>query len=214
MIVTTTERTIAKLDPHVFQTSWLTAVLDDVETAFMVEAGEIIAYANQAYAELLGYARVDDVIGSHLSRLVAEVDSPRLLGYGIMRSRFEPAPRKYQFSARRRDGTAILLHAAVSATVVDRKMIISTIAHPCQDQPRAQDRGGGGPRNRPLLSPRETEVMEMILAGKRMKEIAFTLNLSPKTVSTHRSRMLQKLNLDGNRDLFQYALQHHLVDWT
>ena len=54
----------------------------------------------------------------------------------------------------------------------------------------------------------------MILAGKAMKEIALALNVSPKTVSTHRTRLMQKLHLATTRDLFQYAVTQKLIDWS
>jgi len=56
--------------------------------------------------------------------------------------------------------------------------------------------------------------MEMILGGKAMKEIGLALNISVKTVSTHRTRLMQKLHLTSNRDLFQYAVTHKLIDWS
>ena len=62
-----------------------------------------------------------------------------------------------------------------------------------------------------LLSRRETEVMSMILVGKRLKEIAATLNISVKTVTTHRSRLLRKLNLDDNLSLYRYGISHGLI---
>lgn len=63
-----------------------------------------------------------------------------------------------------------------------------------------------------LLSPRELEVLSGMLAGKRMKEIAFELGLSDKTVATHRFRILRKLELRDNRELFLYAIRHNLID--
>ena len=64
------------------------------------------------------------------------------------------------------------------------------------------------------LSPREKEVLLRLIDGKRIKEIAFELNLSEKTVSTYRSRLLEKLNLRDSRDLFLYAVRNGLLDPT
>jgi GAF domain-containing protein len=63
-----------------------------------------------------------------------------------------------------------------------------------------------------LLSPREREILEGMLAGKRLKEIAFELDVSDKTVATHRFRLLRKLELRDNRELFLYAIRHRLID--
>jgi DNA-binding NarL/FixJ family response regulator len=61
------------------------------------------------------------------------------------------------------------------------------------------------------LSRRESEVMSMILVGKRLKEIAATLDISVKTVTTHRSRLLRKLKLDDNLGLYRYGVRHGLI---
>ncbi len=62
------------------------------------------------------------------------------------------------------------------------------------------------------LSDRERQVMMMIIDGKRMKEIALELGISETTVATHRARLLKKMNLRDNRDLFRYALRHGLIE--
>lgn len=62
------------------------------------------------------------------------------------------------------------------------------------------------------LSPREFEVMIRLAHGERINRIASDLFLSPKTVSTHRRRLLDKLGLSSNVELGLYALHHGLVD--
>lgn len=64
------------------------------------------------------------------------------------------------------------------------------------------------------LSDREFEVLVMIASGRRPKDIAGQLSLSIKTVSTYRSRLLEKLRLSSNAELAVYAAQHHLLDGT
>jgi DNA-binding CsgD family transcriptional regulator len=61
------------------------------------------------------------------------------------------------------------------------------------------------------LSPREREVMNMILSGRRLKEIAATLDISVKTVTTHRSRLLRKLGVDDNLGLYRYGVRNGLI---
>lgn len=61
------------------------------------------------------------------------------------------------------------------------------------------------------LSDREFKVFEMLVAGKRGAEIAHALSLSEKTVSTHKSHVLRKLNLQSGSDLVRYAIRHQLV---
>jgi two-component system, NarL family, invasion response regulator UvrY len=62
------------------------------------------------------------------------------------------------------------------------------------------------------LSNREFQVMRMIAAGKSLKEIAGEINLSPKTVSTFRTRILQKMDFKNNADLIQYAMKNSLME--
>jgi len=55
------------------------------------------------------------------------------------------------------------------------------------------------------LSPREREVVQHLLRGRRSKEIAMLLDVSEKTIWTHRARAFQKLALRGVGDLFRVA---------
>jgi DNA-binding NarL/FixJ family response regulator len=57
------------------------------------------------------------------------------------------------------------------------------------------------------LSPRELEVIRLISVGKNSKEIAFDLDISPKTVETHRCRIMEKLKLSNVADLTRYAIR-------
>jgi DNA-binding NarL/FixJ family response regulator len=62
------------------------------------------------------------------------------------------------------------------------------------------------------LSDREYEVMCMIASGKSIKEIAEELLLSSKTISAHRTHILEKLNIKNNSQLIHYAMKNQLVD--
>jgi two-component system invasion response regulator UvrY len=72
-------------------------------------------------------------------------------------------------------------------------------------------------RNRDLtphrrLSDREFQVFRLLALGKTVKAISGELSLSPQTISTHRSRILEKMQLATNADLTQYALANRLID--
>lgn len=62
-----------------------------------------------------------------------------------------------------------------------------------------------------FLSEREFQVMCLIASGNALSQIAEELNLSVKTVSTYRARILEKMNLKSNVELTHYAIKHHLV---
>ena len=64
----------------------------------------------------------------------------------------------------------------------------------------------------PSLTEREREVIRMVAAGKKSKEIAAALNISVRTADVHRSHILGKLKLQGTADLVRYAIRAKLVE--
>ena len=62
------------------------------------------------------------------------------------------------------------------------------------------------------LSPRELEIAMLLVQGLRQEEIARRLNLSPKTINTHKSRLFAKLDIEDNIALARLASQYGLVD--
>jgi DNA-binding NarL/FixJ family response regulator len=62
------------------------------------------------------------------------------------------------------------------------------------------------------LSDREFQVFREIVSGKAVTDIAAELNLSVKTVSTHKARIMQKMNMSNPAELIRYAIHHRLVD--
>ncbi len=67
---------------------------------------------------------------------------------------------------------------------------------------------------RPLhadLSDREYQVLCMLASGKRISDISHELSLSAKTISTYRARILEKMYMQTNADLTQYAIQNGLI---
>jgi len=70
---------------------------------------------------------------------------------------------------------------------------------------------GGERQPHALLSDRELEVFRLLAAGKGVNEIAEQLCISNKTVSTHKTRLMEKMNLASTADLVRYALEHGLA---
>ncbi|MGC1391847.1 MAG: response regulator transcription factor [Bacteroidales bacterium] len=62
-----------------------------------------------------------------------------------------------------------------------------------------------------LLSPREIEVLQLLAEGKKVVQISFELSLSPKTISTYRERLLEKLKLHTTADLIRYAIMEGIT---
>lgn len=192
---------------------WLRSILDTAADGILVESGERVVYANAAYAKLLGYRRSTDLVYIPIADLVADGDSQRLLRFSRMRVEGRTAPISYDFVALRRDRTTIRLQASVSVAVFLSKLYILTIVRPFSATDGAiENQLIAGPHDG--LSQREREVLDKILAGKRPKEIACDFGVSEKTVATHRTRLLAKLGVADNRELFQYALRHGLIHWS
>ncbi|HDX9589880.1 TPA: response regulator transcription factor [Bacillus pseudomycoides] len=63
-----------------------------------------------------------------------------------------------------------------------------------------------------ILSPREREVLQYLVKGFSLSEIAQELTISIKTVDTHKTRMLNKLNLSKKSELVQYAIKYNLIN--
>jgi two-component system, NarL family, invasion response regulator UvrY len=62
------------------------------------------------------------------------------------------------------------------------------------------------------LSDREFEILKILASGKTVSEAALALSLSVKTVSTHRTRILKKMEMRTNAELMHYAIRHGLVE--
>lgn len=71
--------------------------------------------------------------------------------------------------------------------------------------------GKKGSSEKELLSPREYEVLKHVAKGKTTKEIADKLHISRKTVETHRTRIMQKLDIHSTAELALYALKKGLI---
>jgi len=61
------------------------------------------------------------------------------------------------------------------------------------------------------LTSRQREVLQLLAEGRSMKEIAYILKLTPRTVAFHKYKIMERLRLRTNADLVQYAIQEHVV---
>jgi two-component system, NarL family, invasion response regulator UvrY len=106
-----------------------------------------------------------------------------------------------------KDCDAYELIEAIRSAHQGRKYLSSSIA-----QLIAEDIGGQKTEHpHEVLSDREYQILCMIASGKRIKHIAETLGLSPKTVSTYRNRLLHKLKLQTNEQIISYARNNNLI---
>ena len=100
------------------------------------------------------------------------------------------------------------LASAITTILDGRKYISQYIAEKVLSEPKS----GLSTLPHEKLSPREFQIMCMIARGSSLTEIAGGLFISSKTVSTHRARILEKMNLDKNADIINYAIKNNLVE--
>jgi len=101
------------------------------------------------------------------------------------------------------------LFEAVRSVTQGRHYICSDVA-----QKLALESVVGQAKDTPLnqLSPREMQVMLMVVQGQGNQQISDTLFLSPKTISTYRHRLFEKLGVANDVELTHFAIRHHLVE--
>lgn len=100
------------------------------------------------------------------------------------------------------------LHAALLKVLAGGRYVSPALAEILAE--RLTDEAGR-PRHE-ALSEREFQVLRLIAEGKPVGEIAEALHLSVNTVSTYRSRLLEKMGMASNAELTRYALLHRIVD--
>jgi DNA-binding NarL/FixJ family response regulator len=61
------------------------------------------------------------------------------------------------------------------------------------------------------LTDRQREVLQLLAEGRSMKEVAYILKLTPRTVAFHKYKIMERLRLRTNADLVQYAIREHII---
>ncbi len=110
------------------------------------------------------------------------------------------------FISKNQSGAVLLeaLHSVANGTrYIDPDLVDDTISHLTSRRTKGSSFDD--------LSAREYAVMERLAQGESIKEIAITLNLNPKTISTYRARLLHKLGLTTNAELTALCLQRGVI---
>jgi DNA-binding NarL/FixJ family response regulator len=100
-----------------------------------------------------------------------------------------------------------ILLKAVNRIISGKKYISPAVAEMLADEVGAPD----GKVSHETLSDREYQIFLMITSAKTVSEIAEALSLSGKTISTYRSRILQKMHLRNNAEMMRYAVDNKLT---
>jgi DNA-binding NarL/FixJ family response regulator len=105
-----------------------------------------------------------------------------------------------------KDSPAAALVAAVRKAAAGGKYLSPALSEKIADL-----LGGGRAATHEALSNRELEVLKMIAAGESLVNIAGVLHLSPNTVTTYRTRILEKMGMSSNAELTRYAVENGLL---
>jgi DNA-binding NarL/FixJ family response regulator len=165
---------------------------------------------------------------SHYDVVLLDISMPGLHGLDIIRQLKKESPRlpililsmhseeQYAVRAFRAGASGYLtkqsapdeLLAAIRKVSMGGKYVSSSLAEKLASDLEI----GTGKLPHETLSNREYQVMLMIAAGKTVAEIAEELSLSVQTISTYRSRILQKMQIKNNVELANYVIRKQLLD--
>lgn len=207
---------VAIADDHAIVRTGLQQFLGDQEDITIVGC---VASASEA----LQLARTQPI-----DVLIMDISMPGQSGIDILASlrahapnlailMFSGYPEQHYATALLRQGVSGYLNkecepeeiiAAVRTLARGKRYISTAVAELLAEQLN----GGGNELPHETLSERELQVFLRLARGETITAIAETLSLSVKTVSTYRTRVLEKLSLATNSDITYYALKHQLID--
>jgi PAS domain S-box-containing protein len=191
------------------------SVFDAVQTAVLladVPSGMIVE-ANKSAKRLLG-ASSSELVGMHLADLMQgeEQDSVRAL---LRLHLNQPSPAGQVIHVRHKsNGTIPVLATANTIVIGDANVIVVSLTPPDELAPiRSTERKVSAFRTGlgKKLTQREREILSLICSGKSSRAIAHQLCISEKTVETHRTRIMQKLDTHCVVDLVKFAMINRLA---
>ena len=194
------------VDDHPLVREGLKARLSSVATIEVVgEAGDAVEAAAQVEATRPDLVLMDvgmkDVNGIDLTRQLL-ADHPQLLVLVLsMYDNPEYVNRAMQAGAR-----GYVLKDAPASDIIEAIAVVS--AGGAFLSPAISGRLFRSQTPRPVMSLRESEILACLAKGRSSKQIAQELQLSVRTVESHRQNIKRKLNLDGQAELIKYAVEH------
>jgi RNA polymerase sigma factor (sigma-70 family) len=152
--------------------------------------------------------------GIEAARQIAQVCPPARVIILSMHSTTEHIFRALQAGARGyllKESAGIEVVNAVLAVHAGRRYLSQKISDKVIDDYVQQRQAVETQSPLARLSPREREVLQLVVEGKSSAEVAEILSLSPKTVETYRSRLMQKLGISDLPSLVKFAIRHGLT---
>jgi two-component system, NarL family, response regulator NreC len=204
--------TVVLVDDHAVVRAALKALLDGQDDLEVVgEAGDIasgraIVAEQQPQVLVLDVNLPDGLAVDALPQL--KEDSPRTQVVLLTMERdltlahrgLDAGASGYLF----KDSAHLELIEAVRAAAAGERHLAPAVAAGLKSE--------GDTDDKPVLSPRETDVLKLMALGHTNREIGDQLSLSVRTVETHRAHIQQKLGLSSRPELTRYALANGLID--
>jgi two-component system, NarL family, response regulator NreC len=110
-----------------------------------------------------------------------------------------------------KDSADVDLHRAVEVVAQGKPFFSPAIAGTLLEDYMRQLQQRGLQDSYDLLTEREKEILQLLAEGKSNKDVAGILNLSTNTVETHRTRIMQKLDLHSTADIVLYAVRKGII---
>lgn len=189
-------------------------ILEEFPTAVIIEVGDVESLIAQVVKEewdlIISDISMPGRSGLEALQQIKEIDPKIPVLIMSMHPEDQYALRVFKAGASgylSKDAVHEELITAIQMIRNGRKFITPSIAEKLAS---ALD-GGSEKEPHEFLSNREFDVLKMLAAGKSISEIAEQLSLSATTVSTYRSRILEKTGMKTNADLTRYALEKKLI---
>jgi len=196
------------------------AMVADGLARIVVDVGDVVATVRDGL-ELVGAAR-----RLHPDIIVADGTMPGMSGIDAMRQlKIEGIQARFIFltihtearlaaEALRAGASGYLLkHAAGEELLVALRTVLEgrTYLTPMVTKEVLLNLAGSDTTVEPKLTPRQREVLRRIAQGERLKEIAFALGISVRTVEDHKYQLMRTLGVESTADLVRFAIKQRIV---
>jgi two-component system, NarL family, invasion response regulator UvrY len=177
-----------------------------------------------------GYEALDKLSAESFDILLLDIAMPGLSGLDVLKQLRGNSPKlrilvlsmypesQYAVRAIRAGAAGYLTKKSASDELIDAIKRVSQgktyVAEAIAEKLMLDFKPDTGKPPHELLSDREFQIFCMIASGKTVGSIADELNLSVKTVSTHRGHILEKMRMKNNAELTNYAIKYQLVNLT